>query len=75
LLDQVTQTSLSIALARDVEHARVVTKASAARVAARGRSSSLIVGAVIGLLVGVLLALVWEPVRTRLARPASATTP
>jgi uncharacterized protein involved in exopolysaccharide biosynthesis len=74
LLDQVTQTSLSIALARDVEQARVVTRASAARVAARGRSSSLIVGAVIGLLVGVLLALVWEPVKARLARPASAAS-
>ena len=71
LLDQVTQTSLSIALARDVEHARVVTRGSATRVAARGRSSSLIVGAVIGLLVGVLLALAWEPVKARLGRPAS----
>lgn len=74
LLDQVTQTSLSIALARDVEHARVVTRGSATRVAARGRSSSLIVGAVIGLLVGVLLALAWEPVKARLGKPAAVTS-
>jgi capsular polysaccharide biosynthesis protein len=68
LLDQVTQASLAVALARDVEHARVVTRGSASKVAARGRSSSLIVGAIIGLLVGVLLALIWDPVRARLGK-------
>ena len=72
VLDQVTQTSLAVALARDVEHASVVTRGSAAKVAARGRSSSLIVGAVIGLLVGVLMALAWDPVKARLARSRTA---
>jgi uncharacterized protein involved in exopolysaccharide biosynthesis len=72
VIEQMTETSLSIALAQDVEHARVVTRASASRVAARNRSSSMIVGAVIGLLVGVLAALAWDPVRNRLRRTRSA---
>ena len=70
--DQVTQIELSLALARDVEHARVVTPASATRVAARSRGSSLVVGAVVGLLAGVLAALAWDAVRTRLGRSRGA---
>jgi uncharacterized protein involved in exopolysaccharide biosynthesis len=72
VVEQMTQTSLSIALAEDVEHARVVTRASASRVAARDRSSSMIVGAVIGFLVGVLAALAWDPVKNRVRRTRSA---
>ena len=65
---QNTQTALSLALARNVERGQIVTRAAATQVAARGRSSSMIVGAVIGLLLGVLAALLWEPVRSRIAR-------
>jgi uncharacterized protein involved in exopolysaccharide biosynthesis len=70
----VTQAELSVALARDVEHARVVTPASATRVAARSRGSSLVVGAVVGLLAGVLAALAWDPVRSRLGRSRRTPT-
>jgi len=68
LLEQKTQTELSLAVAREVERADIVTRATASRVAARGRSTSMIVGAVLGLLVGVILALLWDPVKARLAR-------
>jgi hypothetical protein len=33
----------------------------------------MIVGAVIGLLVGIVLALVWEPVRARLGRSGTSS--
>jgi capsular polysaccharide biosynthesis protein len=68
LLQQKTDTELSLALARGVERGQVVTRATAAKVSARGRSSSMVVGAVIGLLAGIALALVWEPLRSRLGR-------
>jgi capsular polysaccharide biosynthesis protein len=68
LLDQKIQTELSLAVAREVERGRVVTRATPTRVSARGRGSSMIVGAVIGLLVGIVLALLWEPAKARLTR-------
>jgi capsular polysaccharide biosynthesis protein len=74
VVEQKTQTALSLAVAREVERASIVTRATASRVAARGRSTSMIVGAVIGLLVGVVLALLWEPVRTRLGRSSAAAS-
>lgn len=70
LLVERNTAELDLTLAREVEKARVVTQAAATKVAARGRQSSMIVGAVIGLVVGVLLALLWEPVRRRLAARA-----
>ena len=68
IVEQKTQTELSLAVAQEVERADVVTRATASRVAARSRGTSMIVGAVLGLLVGVVLALLWDPVKARLAR-------
>jgi uncharacterized protein involved in exopolysaccharide biosynthesis len=73
LVEQKTQTELSLAVAQEVERASIVTRAAASRVAARSRSTSMIVGAVIGLLVGIVLALVWEPVRARLGRSGTSS--
>jgi capsular polysaccharide biosynthesis protein len=69
LIEQQTQTELSLSLAEDVERGRVLTQATASKVSATSRRSSIVVGAVIGLVVGLLAALVWDPVRRRL-RPA-----
>lgn len=72
LLEERNQTDLELALARDVEVGRVVTQASSTKVAARGKRSSMIVGAVIGLVVGIGLALAWEPVRRRISGAGQA---
>jgi capsular polysaccharide biosynthesis protein len=70
LVEQKTQTALSLSLAREVEHGQVVTRASATKVAARSRRTSMLVGAVIGLLGGLVLALAWESLARR--RPGHA---
>jgi capsular polysaccharide biosynthesis protein len=68
LIQQQTETSLSLALAEDVERGRVITRATASKVAAQSSRSAIVVGAVIGLVVGILLALLWDPLRRRFAR-------
>jgi hypothetical protein len=65
LVEERTQTQLSLALAEEVEHGQVVTRASASKVAARSRRSSLAVGAVVGLVAGLVLAVGWEAVARR----------
>lgn len=58
-------------LADDIERARVLTKAQAVSSTARSRRNSVLVGALIGLILGALAAIVWEPARQRFtSRPA-----
>lgn len=71
LIEQTTTTELSLSLAEDVERGQVVTRATASKVAAKSRRSSIIVGAVIGLVAGLALALAWDPVRRRVGRTAT----
>jgi uncharacterized protein involved in exopolysaccharide biosynthesis len=54
--------------AETVERGRVLTRAAATKTTARSKRNSAVVGAVLGLLVGVLAALLWEPVSRRFAR-------
>lgn len=68
LVEQRTEGQLSLSLAQNVERAQVVTRAAATKVEARSRRTSMIVGGVVGLVAGVVLALLWEPVRRRVAR-------
>ncbi len=63
------QTLLS--LAQNVEESRVVTRAAAVRTSARSHRNSLVVGAFIGLILGLLAALLWEPA-LRAARRGAA---
>ncbi len=67
-----TQTQLSLTLASEVERGQVVTRASATKVDARSPRTSIAVGAVIGLIAGIALALLWEPVVSRVRRKAAA---
>jgi capsular polysaccharide biosynthesis protein len=64
-------TRRALSLATDVEQARVTTSAIAVKTAAKSRSTGVIVGAFIGLLLGIIVALAWDPVAGR-ARPATA---
>ena len=73
-----TETDLQLSLAQNVERGQVVTHAAATSVAARSRRSSTIVGAVIGLLLGLAVALLWKPPRLRSRRakpPAPQSSP
>jgi uncharacterized protein involved in exopolysaccharide biosynthesis len=57
----------TIALAKQVELARILQPARIERAAPPSRRSAALIGGVIGLLVGLVAALVWDPVAARLA--------
>jgi hypothetical protein len=57
-----------LALARDVERPRIYERAVAVETSARSTRNSIVVGGLIGLLLGVLAALLWEPVVERRLR-------
>jgi uncharacterized protein involved in exopolysaccharide biosynthesis len=57
-----TQVSQQLTVAKTVESPSVVTAASSVKTSVRNRRNSALVGAVIGLIVGAIAALLWEPV-------------
>jgi len=61
LLERQAETRQLLELARQVERGRVLTEAVATKVPARSPKSSIVAGGVIGLLVGIALALLWTP--------------
>ena len=68
VLEDQVQTQQLLTLATDVEQARVISEAAPVEVAARGARNSMLVGGAIGLLVGMLLALLWDPISARRQR-------
>ena len=66
-------TRRDLSLAQDVEQARITSSAIAVKTTPKSRTTDVIVGAFIGLLLGIIVALLWDPVagRTR-ATPAAA---
>jgi len=58
-----------LAQAIDVERARIVEPAVSRKVTAQSRRNQLVVGGVIGLLLGLVAALAWDPAARRFARP------
>jgi hypothetical protein len=70
LQDDLFESEQLLILAEQVERSRVVEPAAAVKTTARSSRTSLLVGAVLGLLVGVVAALVAEPVLAR-RRPPS----
>ena len=60
-----TQTALTLSLAQHVEAPQVVARAAAERTSARNHRNSTAVGALIGLILGGVAALLWEPVTRR----------
>ena len=58
-------------LAQDIERARILTPAKSVSSTARSRRNSVLVGALIGLILGALAAILWEPFSKRfMSRPA-----
>ncbi len=68
-LDRFT-TRQQLSLAQDVEVGRIVSVASATKTAGPSRRTAIAVGALIGLIVGIVAALVWDPIAAR-ARQAT----
>jgi uncharacterized protein involved in exopolysaccharide biosynthesis len=58
----------TIALATQVELARIVQPAKITRASPPSRRTAAAIGAVIGLLVGIIAALLWDPVATRIEK-------
>jgi uncharacterized protein involved in exopolysaccharide biosynthesis len=65
LLDLQTTTQQQLALAVTVESAQIVQQAAAAKTTARSRRNSIAIGALIGLLAGLIVAIAWDPVVAR----------
>jgi hypothetical protein len=60
--DQLTTNQQQLALAKDVEAPQITSFAAATKTTARSRRNTVIVAALIGLLLGIIAALVYEPV-------------
>jgi hypothetical protein len=65
LLDQQTSKQQQLALADNVESATIVQPAAAVKTTARSRRNSMLVAGLIGLILGGLAAIAWEPLSAR----------
>ena len=65
--EDLSQNQQLLALAQNVERSQVISPARASKTTARSRRNSVLVGALIGLLLGIIAALLWEPA-ARVAR-------
>jgi uncharacterized protein involved in exopolysaccharide biosynthesis len=66
IIDQLSVAQQLLALAEDVERARIVEPAAAVKTSARSKRTSVVVGGLIGLILGGLAALWWEPAAARM---------
>jgi len=70
IIDQLATAKQQLAVAQEVELGKQVTFAVATKTTARSRRNTVIVAALIGLLLGIAAALLWEPVGRMISRPA-----
>jgi hypothetical protein len=63
-LDKTTNAQLLL-LAKNVESPKVLANAASHKITARSRRNTVVISALIGLILGALAALLWEPVATR----------
>jgi hypothetical protein len=70
IADQLTAAKQQLAVAQEVERGSQKTFAVSTKTTARSRRNTVIVGALIGLLIGIAAALLWEPVGRIASRPA-----
>jgi uncharacterized protein involved in exopolysaccharide biosynthesis len=69
-IDQLTNNQQQLALAQKVEAPQITALAVATKTTARSRRNTIIVAALIGLILGLIAALVWEPLMRAVRRPA-----
>ena len=65
LKDEQTTAQQQLALAENVESATIVSPAAASKSSARSQRTSMLVAGLIGLILGALAAIAWEPVSAR----------
>jgi uncharacterized protein involved in exopolysaccharide biosynthesis len=70
VVDQLTTNQQQLALAQDVEAPKLNTRAVASKTTARSRRNSVLVAGLIGLILGGIAALVWEPLMRTVRRPS-----
>ena len=71
LVDEQSETEQLLALAQDFERSQVVERAVARKTTARSPRNAMLVGGALGLLIGAILALLWDqPFLRRLRREA-----
>jgi len=70
LLNQQANTQQELAFSENIESAKAITRAKSVKTSARSKSTSLIVGALIGLLLGAIAAIALDGRLGRTARPA-----
>jgi uncharacterized protein involved in exopolysaccharide biosynthesis len=63
IVDQLTTNQQQLALAEDVEAPQVIARAAATKTTARSRRNTLLVSALIGLILGGIAALLYDPAR------------
>jgi uncharacterized protein involved in exopolysaccharide biosynthesis len=68
LVTTLTTTQQQLALARQIESPLILQKAAAVKTTARSRRNSVLIGGLIGLILGILAALLWDPVAGRANR-------
>src|SRR5262249_4167333 len=68
LLDDQLQAKQLLVQAQQIERPQVLTRAAAVKTTARSRRNSVVVGGFLGLVLGVIAALVWEPLVRRARR-------
>jgi uncharacterized protein involved in exopolysaccharide biosynthesis len=72
LIEEQSATEQLLAIAEEIERAQVVSPAAARETGARSARNSMLVGAIIGLLLGLVAALAWDPLARRTARVRAA---
>jgi hypothetical protein len=73
LQDDLVDAKQLLNLAENVEKSRIVEPAAASKTTARSSRSSLLVGALIGLIIGTLAALLFDPIASRRGGPPPAS--
>jgi hypothetical protein len=74
LQDDLNEAQQFLNLAENVEKSKIVEPAAASKTTARSSRSSLLVGALIGLIIGAIAALVFDPIAARRRGTASPAT-